>query len=234
MLAKSHKHQIIIVDGGNSFQNDLDALKWLIECDWDVMEKRPSWKKWLAEGLSDHFETIRIEMPNTMNAKYGEWKVWFEKYFSHIHGAEHHASAKTTLERIAEKKEHEKEVKKLVLVGHSLGAIFLMKYLSESGFPRGVDALHLVSPVLDNQGLNDGESVGSFAFSHAGLPHLHKAIPHIHIWGSTDDRIVPYDHAVRYHIATIGSVLHTFHDRGHFINQAHFVELFEEILKTVH
>jgi predicted alpha/beta hydrolase family esterase len=75
-------------------------------------------------------------MPNTMNAKYGEWKVWFEKYFSHIHGIEHHASAKTTLERIAEKKEHEKDLKKLVLVGHSLGAIFLMKYLSESGFPR--------------------------------------------------------------------------------------------------
>ena len=109
-----------------------------------------------------------------------------------------------------------------------------MKYLSESGFPRGVDALHLVAPVLDNQGLNSGESVGSFSFSHAGLPHLHKAIPHIHIWGSTDDTLVPYDHAVRYHISTIGSVLHTFHDRGHFIGQAHFVELFEEILKLFH
>lgn len=136
MQANIQKHQIILIDGGNSFNNDLEALKWLIDCNWDVTEKKPSWKKWLSEGLSDNFETIRVDMPNTMNAKYGEWKVWFEKYFPHIQGIEKLSSTKTTMERIAEKKEHEKDLKKLVLVGHSLGAIFLMKYLSESGFPR--------------------------------------------------------------------------------------------------
>ena len=55
-----------------------------------------------------------------MNAKYEEWKVWFEKYFRHVQGTEHHASSKTTLERLVEKKEHQKDQKKLILIGHSL------------------------------------------------------------------------------------------------------------------
>jgi predicted alpha/beta hydrolase family esterase len=231
MQKKIQKHQIVIVDGGMSFANDAQALEWLTHCDWDLIGKMPSWKKWLAEGLSDHFDTIRIDMPNTMNAKYDEWKIWFEKHFRHIHGTHHHLTHKTTLERIEEKK-HDDEHKKLILIGHSLWGIFLMKYLSESGFPRGIDALHLVAPMLDNDWLK-GESVWSFGFSTGGLPHLHKSIPQIHIWASTDDDVVPYDHAIRYHVSMFGSVLHTFHDRGHFVGQSHFVELFEEILKSI-
>jgi predicted alpha/beta hydrolase family esterase len=233
MQKKKQTHQILIVDGGMSFANDAKALEWLIKCDWDLVEKRHSWKKWLADGLVDHFDTIRIDMPNTMNAKYDEWKIWFEKYFKHIHGTHHHLTHRTTLERIEEKKHEEEHANdtKLILIGHSLGGAFLMKYLSESGFPRGIDALHLVAPVLDDDGVKD-ESIATFAFSTGGLPHLHKSIPHIHIWGSTDDSVVPYDQAIRYHVSMIGSVLHTFHNRGHFVDQAHFVELFEEILKT--
>jgi predicted alpha/beta hydrolase family esterase len=116
----------------------------------DPLEFSPSWKKWLSDGLSDHFETIKIDMPNTMNAKYEEWKVWFEKYFPHIHGTHHHRAHRTTLERVEEKKLDPHVSTRLILIGHSLGGIFLMKYLSLSGFPRGVDALHLVAPVLDN------------------------------------------------------------------------------------
>jgi predicted alpha/beta hydrolase family esterase len=232
MHRKIQKHQIVIVDGGMSFASDKDALKWLVQCDWDVMSKMPSWKKWLADGLADHFDTIRIDMPNTMNAKYDEWKIWFEKYFKYIHGTSHHLTHKTTLERIEEKKHESEDVShtRLILIGHSLGGIFLMKYLSESGFPRGVDALHLVSPVLDDEWVK-WESVATFAFSTGGLPHLHKSIPQIHVWASTDDDVVPYDHSIRYHVSMFGSILHTFHDRGHFIGQSHFVELFEEILK---
>lgn len=230
MQKKIQKHQIVMVGGWNAYDNDTQSLEFLIRYQKDPLEYSPSWKKWLSLGLSDHFDTIKIDMPNTMNAKYDEWKVWFEKYFPHIHGTHHHVWHKTTLERLEEKKLDTSVPTRLILIGHSLGGIFLMKYLSESGFPRGVDALHLVAPVLDNTWLK-GETVGSFAFSHTGLPHLHKSIPHIHVWGSTDDDIVPYDHAIRYHIAMLGSVLHTFHDRGHFSGQSHFVELFEEILK---
>lgn len=78
------KNQLIIIDGGNSYNSGQEALDWLKNCDWDLMERRPSWKKWLADGLSDSFETIRPDMPNDMNAKYEEWKVWFEKYFRYL------------------------------------------------------------------------------------------------------------------------------------------------------
>ena len=122
---------------------------------------------------------------------------------------------------------------KLVLVGYSLGSTFLVKYLTEVGFPREIDALHLVAPAFDDSGLI-GESLGSFAISVARLGNLHSQVKHIHIWSSTDDTVVPYDHSVRYHVNTVGSVLHTFHDRGHFVGQSHCVELFQEVLKLTH
>lgn len=223
------KDQIIIIDWWETFDSDSEALQWLINCDWDLMSPLPSWKKWLSDGLANIALVIRPNMPNTMNAKYEEWKIWFEKYFPHITDT-HTKKHLTTYEHIEERRERASELGKLILIGHSLGTIFLLKYLSESGFPRGIDALHLVSPVFDN---DEHHSVGSFAFSPAWLPHLHKAIPRIHIWASTDDTVVPYEHAVRYHISILGSTLHTFHDRGHFIGESHFVELFEELLKEL-
>ena len=223
------KHQLIIIDGWNAYYNDTQSLDFLIKCDWDLMAKHPSWKKWLADGLSQDFQVIRPDMPNTMNAKYSEWKIWFEKYFRYI--ADVPRGDESTLDRVEQKNSHTKS--KIILVWHSLGTAFLVKYLSENPFPRHIDALHLVSPVFDDVGLA-WETLGTFRFAPQALAHFHKQVGHIHIWSSTDDDIVPYDHSVRYHVNLIGSVLHTFHDRGHFVWQAHFVELFQELLKEIH
>jgi hypothetical protein len=106
------KHQIIIVDGGESFASDESATQWLQKCDWDLMAKTPSWKKWISDGLSDNFSVIRPDMPNTMNAKYHEWKIWFEKYFRYM--AELPKADLSTLERLEEKKSSSH--KKLILV----------------------------------------------------------------------------------------------------------------------
>jgi hypothetical protein len=65
------------------------------------MTRQPSWKKWLSEGLADSYQVIRPDMPNTMNAKYSEWKIWFEKYFRYISGNQH--QDKSTLDRVMEK-----------------------------------------------------------------------------------------------------------------------------------
>jgi uncharacterized protein len=192
-----------------SFDTDEQAQAWLAQCDWDLMVKMPSWKKWLEMGLSDTVETIQPHMPNTMNAKYAEWKIWFEKYFQYI-----------------------RNDKKLILLGHSLGGIFLVKYLSENTFPRKIDQLHLISPVYDNAGVSD-ESVATFAFDPENLPHITKQVRAIHIWHSEDDTIVPIDHSERYQKWLAGSELHRFKDRGHFIGNSHFVELFLEIQKVL-
>ncbi len=224
------KHQIILIDGGNTYNNDKEALEWMENCDWDIMAKLPSWKKWLSDGLSDHFDIIRPDMPNIMNAKYSEWKVWFEKYFRYITSIPQWEQS--TLDRVMNKNA-QAETSKLILVWHSLGATFLVKYLTENLFPRHIDTLHLISPIYDDTGLK-GESLGSFRFAPQALPHFHDQAKHIHIWASPDDSVVPYDHSVKFHVNLVGSTLHTLHDRGHFVGQSHFVELFTEIMKSKH
>jgi predicted alpha/beta hydrolase family esterase len=62
----------------------------------------------------------------------------------------------SVLDRALEKNERSHE--KLIFIGHSLGATFLVKYLSENNMSRHIDALHLVSPVFDDEGLQ-GESL---------------------------------------------------------------------------
>ena len=110
-------------------------------------------------------------MPNTRNAKYSEWKVWFEKYFQYI--ADMSPTELSTLDRIEQKKYQPKT--KLILVGHSLGATFLVKYLSEHFFPRHIDALHLVSPAYDDTGLV-GESLASFMPIPQAFAHIHRQV----------------------------------------------------------
>lgn len=145
------KHQLVIIDGGNSFDTDAHALEWLENCKWDLLAKPPSWKKWLSDGLADDFALIRPDMPNTMNAKYNEWKVWFEKYFPYLREGD--AREQSTLDRVIEKSDPSKK-SKLVLLGHSLGATFLVKYLTENLFPRHIDTLHLIAPAYDDTGIS--------------------------------------------------------------------------------
>jgi predicted alpha/beta hydrolase family esterase len=169
-------------------------------------------------------------MPSKENAYYPAWKIWFEKYFQYIHHMPETHDNQSTLDRIEAKKQLPHIP--LILIGHSLGATFLMKYISEHGFPKEIDTLHLIAPALDDAGLI-GESLSTFLPTMSHIPSIHKYVKHTHIWASTDDRVIPYDHSVRAHVAIVGSVLHTFHDRGHFATGSHFVELFQEVVKHI-
>ena len=164
------------------------CLQYLTDTEYDPYSRRPSWKKWLADGLSDRFESFVLSMPSTQNASYPAWKIWFEKLFPYLND------------------------QKTVLVGNSLGGIFLAKYLGENTFPKRISELHLVAPVLDNEGLI-GESVATFAFDIKNLSHLASQADQIHIWSSLDDPVVPRSHAERYHATIAGSILHTFENR---------------------
>lgn len=202
------KHQIIVIWGGEAFENQDDYLKSLQSYQLDINEKHKSWKWWLLSGLSDTFEWIRVNMPDTQNSFYPAWKIWFEKYFQYI-GNE-----------------------KLILIGHSLGGIFLTKYLSENTFPRNIDFLHLISPVFDNTGLQ-WASTASFEINPKKLEYIPTQVWEIHLWHSKDDPIVPFVHSEKYYNKLKNSILHTFENRGHFSHQPHFVELFLEIQKQI-
>lgn len=203
-----NKHQIIMIWGWEAFDNQEDYLRSLESYPLDIGESYKSWKWWLISGLSDEFECIRVTMPDTQNSYYPAWKIWFEKYFQYIWD------------------------QKLILIGHSLGGIFLTKYLSENIFPRHIDFLHLVSPVFDNTGLQ-WESTATFAIDTKKLENIPNQVSEIHLWHSKDDPVVPFMHSEKYHNEFQTSILHTFENRWHFTNQSHFVELFLEIQKQI-
>lgn len=194
--------------GGETFDTPEEYLEFLENSTLELWKTHKSWKWWLLSGLSDDFEGIRVNMPDTQNSYYPAWKIWFEKYFEYLGD------------------------QKLIIIWHSLGGIFLTKYLSENKFPRNIDVLHLVSPVYNNEWLI-WESTASFWFDTNTLYSISHSTKDIHIWHSTDDPVVPYEHSMKYHTNLTGSILHTFGDRWHFSGQAHFVELFLEIQKQI-
>lgn len=128
------KKQIIYIHGGDSFESYEDYIKYLKETefsiDWFVKKKK--WKETLAEELGDEFQILMPDMPNSFNAVYEEWKIWFEKMIPFINDG-------------------------VILIGHSQGGIFLAKYLSENTYPKKIGALMLVAPVHNNT-----PEVGSF------------------------------------------------------------------------
>lgn len=196
--------EVVFIHGGQSF-SDYDAfLAHLRTCELrNPLGDRPKrWKDALRAELGDAYNVYLPQMPNSDNAKYLEWKLWFERYLALVHDD-------------------------VILIGHSQGGYFLLKYLSENTLPIRVRALMLVAaPALpDDFGGEDG---GDFTFDLAALPALAGRVDSIHIFHSKDDPIVPYRHAETLAAALPEARLSTFEDRGHFLGDA-FPELLAQI-----
>lgn len=121
--------QLLHIHGGewfDSYEEYIETLKaWEID---DPREPKDlKWRDQYEEVLGDEWLVIRPKMPSPMNAKYIEWEIWFEKYFSYLDDG-------------------------VVLVGHSLGATFLAQYLCNNEFPKKIQSLHLVAPAYDGKG----------------------------------------------------------------------------------
>jgi predicted alpha/beta hydrolase family esterase len=145
------------------------------------------------------------EMPNSKNASYKARKIWFEKLFPYLND------------------------EGTILIGHSLGTIFLLKYLTENTFPKTISQLHLVGTILDEQEMPEFEDyLGDFAFDITTIPSITKQVKQVFIYHSKDDDCCPYSHAERLSAFLPDATLLTFTDRGHF-RQADFPELLEKI-----
>ena len=107
-MKNNTKHQILMIGWGETFDTTQEYLDFLQSYEFDLWEKHKSWKGWLLSWLSDDFDWIRVNMPDTQNAYYPAWKIWFEKYFAYFGD------------------------NKLSIIWHSLGGILLAKYLSEN------------------------------------------------------------------------------------------------------
>lgn len=158
------KQQVIVIHGGHAFNTYKEYLAFLKSYKIDINRlKTKRWKENLAEGLRKNFDVILLKMPNPMNAKYREWKIMFERLFPFLSGSP-------------------------ILLGHSLGGIFLAKYLSENKFPRKILATFLVAAPY---------RIGGFVLR-KNLNKLRKQGGKIFLYHSKDDPIVPFSDLEKY------------------------------------
>lgn len=120
---KKEKLQLLYISGGRTHKNKKDYLKMLKTRKISI-EKKGGWDgEYLNKKLGKKLQIIRPRMPLRDDAKYKEWKIHFEKYFPHLKN-------------------------NIILIGQSLGGIFLAKYLSENRFPKKILSTYLVCPLL--------------------------------------------------------------------------------------
>ena len=201
------KKQLVYIHGGGSFSRYENYLEYLRTKEFDPFEEKAQrWTKPFLEGLAEEgWEVFAPSMPNSSNAKYAEWKIWFERHMQYLQDG-------------------------VVLVGWSQGGYFLAKYLCEETFPVSIAALFLVAAPFEPEdfGLEDG---GDFDFDPALLPHLQKQAGEIHVLHSKDDFVVPYTHAEKYMAGLESATLHTFEDRTHFLIEE-FPEI-ESLIRSI-
>ena len=198
--------QLIFVHGWMC-QPDIDSLCKALETRYyNPFEEKKWWKDFLSQELKSTHQIIRPEMPIKQMASYKVWKIWFEKTFPYLNEEE------------------------LVLVGNSLGAMFLIKYLWENPFPKKIQQLHLIAGVFDESDMSDEEKYAwDFAYSPEIISNLTSKVEQIYMYHSIDDPSVPYSHAQKIKSYLPKATLLTFTDRGHF-NQPEFPELLANIL----
>ena len=99
--------QIFLVHGGMTFKSKKDYLDYLKTRDISISKKIKWYDTYLEENLGNNYKIIRPRMPLQDNARYEEWKIHFERHIPYLKD-------------------------NIILIGSSLGGIFLAKYLSEN------------------------------------------------------------------------------------------------------
>ncbi len=167
----SNKIQVFLVHGGMTFKNNKDYLHYLKTKDVSI-EKKIRWAEdYLDKELGRNFQIIRPRMPNSDNAYYNEWKIFFERFFPQLKN-------------------------NIILIGSSLGAIFLAKYLSENKFPKKILATYLIGAPFDNT-VEGEDLVNGFKLG-ANLSLIEKNSPKTTLFFSKDDPVIPVSHAEKY------------------------------------
>ena len=193
--------QIVIIHGGDSFSSHEDYLASLKNTTIDYERLLPS-KKWrdsVVESFPDA-DVLLPTMPNSANAQFDEWQIWFEKLIP-LFGDD------------------------VRLIGHSLGAMFLAKYLHSNPLKKSVKQLILLAGGYDNENHN----YGSFKIDSA--TGLEKSADEIHLMHSRDDFVVPFSELAKLAADLPSATIHEFTDRNHFLD-AKFPELIEILNKN--
>lgn len=99
----------------------------------------------------------------------------------------------------------------VILVGHSLGASMLLKFLSEKQVEKTIGALCLIAPPY--WGVEDWD-VSEYTLHEHFASKLPDGLP-LFFYHSRDDEWVPFEHLALYREQLPHATIHTFEDRGH-------------------
>ena len=185
-----------------TFKNKKDYLYFLKNRKISIKKKDDWTADYLREKLGNRFEIIKPRMPLQDNAKYGDWKIHFERHFPKLRN-------------------------NIILIGNSLGAIFLAKYLSENRFPKKILSTYLICPPFDNT-LTGEDLVGGFNLK-SDLSLLEKSSKNLYLMFSKDDNVVPVSHAEKYRKKLKNAKIIIYKSKnGHFV-----ISKFPEIVKLI-
>ena len=200
--------QVFYIHGGESYENHDDFLAhlktaplWHLPGEDDV----GSGKKWTSdfqEALGDGYEVIMPPMPNKQNAKYQEWKIWFERHFEYL-------------------------TEGTILIGCSLGAMFLARYFSEGTTPFKPGAIILMAGAYGLPGFPDTDCKQFLVKPDQAASVIDKA-ERVVIMHSKDDPVVPYEHGAALSEALPKAEFISFEDKNHFL-----IEEFPELVQKI-
>lgn len=186
------KTQVLYIHGGMTFWKKKDYFNYIRKGKIKFfVGERPSWHGSIFDKeLGKNFEIIRPRMPLIEDAKYEYWKTHFEKYFPFLRD-------------------------NLILIGESLGATFLAKYLSENKFPKKLLSVYLVAVPFDDT-LPTEDLAGGFRLK-SDLSLIEKNCSRITFMFSKNDDVVPVSHAKKYRkkLKNVKIIVYN-HIKGHF------------------
>ena len=189
--------QVVVIHGGtsfNSYESYLESLK-TNELNYERLMRADSWQDWLPSTLPQA-DVLQPSLPNKQNAQYHEWEIYFEKLLRLLDGD-------------------------VSLVGYSLGAMFLAKYLHQKPLQTPVKQLVLIAGSYND---DSNEELGSFAVGSA--EGLEKSAQQIHLIHSQDDPVSPFSELAKFQADLPTATSHVFTDRNHFFQET-FPELVE-------
>jgi len=200
------KKQVFFIHGGDAFSKHSDFLQYLHTKPLrNVPNSQASehWTRTLAEDLGEEYEVFMPSMPNKQNAQYEEWCIWFQRHQPYLRDG-------------------------VVLVGWSLGGMFLAKYLAEHELPFiPAKVMLLAAPCKTCTGVA-GNDCGTFQFNLVCLEKLAESTISMEIWHSEDDFVVPFTAAKEYIQALPKAKAVYFKDKNHFLGAT-----FSELLKAI-
>lgn len=157
------------------------------------------WLPWLQKQLLVRgYECQTPEMPTPYKPQYNEWKAVIDRFPLH---------------------------EETVLIGHSGGAGFLLRWLSKH--QQSVDKLILVAPWLDPDRYLGNFLNGSLA------PDLLTRVNELHVFYSSDEPVSGVQETVELITDTYDAArIHNFTDRGHFTLNGMGTDKFPELLRA--